>query len=52
MHKRFAFYQKLASMQAAGGAVSVNVAPAMPAPKPPPPKNGDGPATIKSVTSG
>ncbi|HUJ43634.1 MAG TPA: pyruvate:ferredoxin (flavodoxin) oxidoreductase [Opitutaceae bacterium] len=49
--KRVAFYQKLAAMQASGGAVSVNVPVAMPAPKAPP-KNGDGPATIKSVTSG
>jgi hypothetical protein len=47
VHKRFAFYQKLAATQAAAGA-----APAVPAPKAPPaPKNGDGPA-IKSVTSG
>jgi pyruvate-ferredoxin/flavodoxin oxidoreductase len=52
VHKRFAFYQKLASIQAAGGAVSVNVPPAIPVPKPPAPKNGDGPATTKSVTSG
>jgi hypothetical protein len=52
VHKRFAFYQKLASIQAAGGGVSASVAPAIPVPKPPAPKNGDGPATIKSVTSG
>jgi pyruvate-ferredoxin/flavodoxin oxidoreductase len=47
VHKRFAFYQKLATTQAAAGAAS-----AVPAPKAPvAPKNGDGPS-IKSVTSG
>ena len=46
VHKRFAFYQKLAMTQAAAGA-----APAVPAPKAPAPKNGDSPV-IKSVTSG
>ena len=46
IHKRFAFYQKLAATQAASGAAS-----AVPAPKAPAPKNGDAPA-IKSVTSG
>jgi len=51
VQKRFAFYQRLASMQASGSAVSVNVPVAIPVPKPPP-KNGDGPGTIKSVTSG
>ena len=51
VHKRFAFYHKLASVQAASGGVSASATPTIPAPKPAP-KNGDGPATIKSVTSG
>ena len=46
VHKRVAFYQKLAATQGAGAA------PAALAPKAPAPKNGDGPSTVKSVTSG
>ena len=52
VNKRFALYQKLAATQAAGGTVPISAIPAVPASKPPPPRNGDGPATIKSVTSG
>jgi pyruvate-ferredoxin/flavodoxin oxidoreductase len=48
VHRRVAFYQKLASTPAAG---SPAPAPAAPAPKPPP-KDGNGGATTKSVTSG
>ena len=51
VYKRVAFYQKLAANQAAG-AGAAPAAPAAPAPKAPAPKNGDGPSTIKSVTSG
>ena len=47
VHKRFALYQKLAASQ-----VSPSPAVATTLPKPPAPRNGDGPATIKSVTSG
>jgi pyruvate-ferredoxin/flavodoxin oxidoreductase len=47
VHKRFALYQKLAASQAGPSPVT-----AATLPKPPTPKNGDGPATIKSVTSG
>ncbi|MDD2763710.1 MAG: pyruvate:ferredoxin (flavodoxin) oxidoreductase [Opitutaceae bacterium] len=47
VHKRFALYQKLAASHVGGAA-----GPAVPAPKPPAPRNGDGPATTKSVTSG
>jgi pyruvate-ferredoxin/flavodoxin oxidoreductase len=46
VQKRVAFYQKLAAAPVSAGAV-----PATPAPMPPP-KNGDGPVTTKSVTSG
>ncbi len=46
VYKRFAYYQKLAANPAPAAP-----APAVPPPKPPP-KNGDGPVTIKSVTSG
>ena len=48
VHKRVAFYQKLAASQTTGAGVT----PAAVALKAPPPKNGDGPATVKSVTSG
>ena len=48
VYKRVAFYQKMAANQAAPAAA----APAAQAPKAPAPKNGDGPATVKSVTSG
>ena len=46
VQKRVAFYQKLAAAPAPAAP-----GPAVPAPQPAP-KNGDGPATIKSVTSG
>ncbi|HTT57805.1 MAG TPA: pyruvate:ferredoxin (flavodoxin) oxidoreductase, partial [Opitutaceae bacterium] len=46
VYKRFAYYQKLAATPPPAAPV-----PAAPAPKPPP-KNGDGPGTIKAVTSG
>jgi pyruvate-ferredoxin/flavodoxin oxidoreductase len=46
VYKRFAYYQKLAATPP-----PAVPAPAAPAPKTPP-KNGDGPGTIKAVTSG
>src|SRR5664280_2029250 len=48
VHKRVAFYQKLAASQTA----TPGTAPAAPLPKAAAPRNGDGPSTIKSVTSG